>query len=181
MPHEEPSLQSWRTRKIIKENDLADVMWIDLYKNIKRSTQFPNNITTVKSLTYYSEPKNVDKERLDAEDKVVTMLKKRGFDISEQTDVVLGGEFRDVCIYEVAKKLLLLPQIKRLKIDKVASITTAYHYISEHGVKATDSNRHEDLISSLEDDFQVREDDEFVFVEKKPVTHKSTVITNNQG
>ncbi len=167
MPHEEPSLDTWRKSKKLKVSDPDTVMWTDLYKTIKRGTQYPQNVAIIDNLAYYSRPDRVNQERADVEVKVIEKLQKTGLHIDDNTEITLGGEFRDVCIYEVAKKLLLHPDIKRVRIDKTRSFTTAYHYETEHELTKEDAWRNEDLRSSIKREYEMNEDEEYIFIKKK--------------
>ncbi|MDE2588761.1 MAG: hypothetical protein KGL95_03750, partial [Patescibacteria group bacterium] len=61
-----------------------------------------------------------------AED-IEARLYKRGFTITPDTDIILGGEWQEVCVAAVAQQMLQLPQVRKVRIDKQASLTSEYY------------------------------------------------------
>lgn len=168
MPHEDPSFQSWRNSLEAKQRDPELGTWTDIYSLAKRSK--PDNVFLTEDLTW---PVNenwqsrVDEARQEAQRAIVDELKVKGLALTPDTDITIGGEFRNLCVYEVAKKLLYLPNVQRLKIDKATSFNSVYAYgFDEEYTKERDADHQEILIACLEDGWQVGEDDEYIYVEK---------------
>lgn len=170
MPHETPSLQSWRDSIEAKKKDPELGNWTDLYKSAKTGSPFKDNIIIVDDLTSIVD-ENSEQERTqaleDAQKSIIEVLQEKGFAIDSNTEITVGGEFRDLCVYETAKKLLLLPQVNKLRIDKMTSFNSPYAYAqTEASLKTLDATKQQMLIDSLDSKYTVNEDEEFITAEK---------------
>lgn len=146
-----PSLTSWcplskevRNLKAAKENDPSLLTWTDLYKDLKKHSVFCQNV------------KLVDNVALDYDASVITQrLQTYGFYIDSATDITLGGEWRDFCVDKVAWKVLQLPFVNSVKIDKHVS-----------NLSGSDSGRKENYVPYVAPGFIFRQDEDFVYLSK---------------
>lgn len=172
MPHEEPTLQSWRNSREAKLRDSVLGTWTDIYKMAKRKR--PGNVFLTDDLTWSVNENwqlRVDEARTEAQRAIVAELKTHGFELTSDTDITLGGEFRNLCVYEVAKKLLYLPIVQRLKIDKRTSFNSVFAFgFDEEYTRERDVDFQEILVACLEDGYQIGEDAEYMYIEKRAST-----------
>lgn len=168
MPHEKPSLESWRIRNRLRKKGELVENWAGIYHSIKKISSYPGNIIPMGDLS--NERGGEDERREEAKVKLLDLLTESGYSLNETTRVIIAGEFRDACVREVVRHILLLDEVKSVVVDKRASFTTAHHYISatERGLARADVERHDGFIKLLRDyNFVVSEDDDYVYVQKK--------------
>lgn len=176
MPHEKPSLASWRRQKKAREKD--EVMWMDLYKQLKAgTTDFSDNVRVINDVSHLNSDIEYEKEKeyVEAE---IERWKSLGFDINDQTEIILGGESRDVCITVVARRLLLSEKIKKVKISKKATMFLNYFpdkYPTVDAFSEYENRENSGLISGINatqlikdgsPQYQAHEDDNYIYVEK---------------
>ncbi len=65
-------------------------------------------------------------------DSIKQDLLKRKMIITSETEVVVGGELLNACLFEGVQKLLSLSEIDKLKVDKKCVLTTSYLFDSPH-------------------------------------------------
>jgi len=169
MPHETPSLQSWRDSLEAKKGDPDLGNWTDFYKAAKTQTQYKENVFLVGDLAMSvneNSKSQVEQAHQDVQRELVEMLKQRGFQITSDTDIAVGGEFRDLCVYETAKKILLLPQVRRLKIDQVASFNSSHALPFEPEYIIERDESYQAILLAILDEYTVGDDGDFLYIEK---------------
>ena len=122
--------------------------WTDLYRKVREESIHHKNVILFPDMAY----KPTEPEML------VNKVEKRGFALDENTVVTLGGEYLDVCVNKVARQILTLPEINRVRIDKNASVNTDYS-----GQKTPMTEKFK---KNYDDNFSLTEDENYIYIEK---------------
>lgn len=86
--------------------------WIDLYKKLKSHSSLPENVRITNNVMETGIQQLIDR------------LKKFGKTFNETTVLTLGGEYTDACVLSVAKNMLGISYVEKLRIDKKVSVTS---------------------------------------------------------
>lgn len=92
------------------------VNWPELFRHLQDQSPYPQNI----QLGYNLYNNIIPAERLEER------LHEKGFVITPDTDITICGEWTNECVGGVAAKVLQLPQVQQVTIDKRASHSSAY-------------------------------------------------------
>jgi hypothetical protein len=106
---------------------------------------------------------NIVNDYMDASD-IEDKLNKRGFAITQDTNIVLSGEWQEVCVGMVAAQMLRLPQVRKVTIDKHASLTSEYYSPADKV-----SARNDAFYSTFSEAkrYQLFEDDRYIQIYRK--------------
>lgn len=167
MPFQEATGESLKVNKAVKEKDSRNVTWTDLHQRIIETSSNPQNIMVVGDLGYWTLSNNIETDTKNAQTFIVDKLNRSRLDLTEETEIILAGEFRDACVAETAKKLMLLSQIKLIKIDKFASTTSAYGTETGRPIEDDIEGAEYSMRKDLETYFDYTEDDRFVYLKKR--------------
>jgi hypothetical protein len=121
-----PNTASWFTAEQnrkhftkIKQVDPSRQTWPDLFKRLRTASLDHGNVRLVENFALVSDPNpaSILSER----------LRKFGFYIDTDTEVILGGEWLNVCVETAARKLLACGRINEVKIDRHVVIESPDH------------------------------------------------------
>lgn len=103
-------------QKEIKVQDPSKQIWPDLFKQLKASSPIPHNIRFVDNIGRSFDPDGT----------VITeRLKQLGFFMDKNTEIIIGGQWLDRCVTTAAKKILRLPNVEQVKIDRHSSVVSS--------------------------------------------------------
>lgn len=91
-----------------RDKDIHMEQWPELYWSLLRKSDCPDNVLLAPDVVG-----NLQMQKSD----VLNPLKTRGVAITQNTEIILGGEWLNACLWGVAEPLLELPYINKLNID----------------------------------------------------------------
>lgn len=94
----------------------ASHQWPQLYRTMQQMSADPRNVLLVPNLIESGvQPRAV-----------LDQLQSRGFAVTPNTIITVGGEFQNACVQIVTEKLLQLPEITQIRLDQQATQTSEY-------------------------------------------------------
>lgn len=128
--------------KSFKPNQIT---WIDLYNALRTKSPVPHNTILVPNIISES----------DGIDDFNNRLGRRGLLLTSGTLITVGGECLNNCVAIMVDKIMRLPQVACLRVDKEASIPMRYgfDYWGEEGL--------------ILEDYEVTEDERYYYVKKE--------------
>jgi hypothetical protein len=132
--------------------------WPDLYRRMKELAVLKRNV--------FWGPDIVEKPREEVfpAKAILDRLQHRGFVVTPDTQVIVGGEMLNPCVKEATEGLLSLEAITRVRVDKRATPTSSY--LMGTG-SFFDQEGFDSFAKSFEEKgFSVRQEDDFIEIKK---------------
>jgi hypothetical protein len=102
-----------------KKYDPKAVIWPELYNAVKRTSIVRRNVMFAPDIIF-------DSDHQFKPENVVKTLEQKGFKLTDRTVITFGGEYIQLCLQSAASQILGLPEVRRIRIDKQASLDADY-------------------------------------------------------
>lgn len=97
--------------------------WTDLYRQLVSDNKFPRNLLMAPNLVEIL----ADPGQIDVNPRIFTdFLVKKGFRLTSDTNIVVGGECLFPCVLESIYQPFQLREVKQLHLDPQATLTMGY-------------------------------------------------------
>lgn len=105
--------------------------WVDLYRNIKAQAPDPKRVMLLEDIAWET---NIGGET------IVNRLLDAHLTISSDTDIVIGGELLNQCLAGGVNRVLSIPHVQRVRIDKQAVLSGPYSDYEPRPMNEADLN-----------------------------------------
>ena len=112
-----------RMDRRFKKDHPSVVTDVDLYRSLRKErSSFKQNVRLIDNVGVY---------KSQTADPILARIEGWGFLLDEDTEVVVGGEWIEQCVVKVAERLLDLPMVREVKIDKQVAL-----WYGDRGIRA---------------------------------------------
>lgn len=133
--------------------------WPDLYRDLVAKNGHGRNILLGTNIV-----KN-DMDRSVKPSALLDDLREKGYQIDNNTEIIVGGEMLNACLRNGITSIFELPQIKKIKVDMTCVLSSGYLFDSHPSLEESDRKMFEKQIN--DSGLDITKDGDYYLIQRK--------------